>query len=417
MSSFLWGASTAASQVEGDLDNDWTDWADRHAEDWAASADRWGRLKHRERWGMLEPLATDADAYRVRHSIEHEKRFEEDIKLLADHGLNTYRFSFAWSKLQDGPFEPLSSDVVEHYHDVLDVLDEYDIEPILTCWHFTHPKWFHEEGSWRGGDGVAMYEDFVSRLVEEYGDRINYWITLNEPMGWLRWSHLSGAFPPALARLRDVPRVAGALVSAHRRAADVIHEGTDARVGVSIAAGAFEPYNENILNKYIAKALRTVEHGWFVSEIEEWLDWLGVNYYYHYRVDVLGRNLRNRLSWDRSDMRWPLSADGFEYILRDLWRRFELPLIVTEHGLADAADDYRGAYIEDSIEAIGRVRSDGIPVNGYCHWSLLDNIEWAEGRWPQFGLIDVDFETLERTPRESFGTYSDATRSDWVQHW
>jgi beta-glucosidase len=411
--SFLWGASISSHQVEGGLENDWTRWERENATEWARTG-LLGRLRNYV--GSVDQPATagDPDNYISGQATDHFNRYEEDADLAADIGLNALRFSLEWSRLQPTEGE-LDEEAVAHYREKIRALRDRGIEPVVTVWHYAHPQWFVDEYGWHNAVAPAKFYDYARRVRAAFGDLVTYWITMNEPSAYVRASYVFGGFPPAKTKIWQAPRAWRNLVRAHRRAYDALSD-PDNLVGVSLAAGSFEPYTDTVVNRKLAWLARYVERDAFLEGLLPALDFIGINYYIEYEVDVLGRNLLGDTR-RRSDMGWPLSPDGLEALLCRM-AEYDLPLIVTEHGLADSEDDHREWYIRESVAAIERARDRGAPVNGYLHWSLTDNFEWDKGFWPRFGLAAVDYEDQTRSLRDSSDAYAEViAERDWDARW
>lgn len=413
---FLWGAATSAHQTEGGLENDWTRWEERHSHRWS-SPSLLDRIVRRIRGYQPPPSHTDPNSYVSGQATDFYNRYERDIELADRIGLNALRFSLEWSRVEPEPGE-FSETALEHYGDVLDEARERGLEPVVTLWHFTHPQWFVEEVGWHDGRAPEVFERYVDRVVGALGEDVDLWVTMNEPMAYLTACYLFDNFPPERTRWRQLPAAYRHVVDAQQRASAAIQErDPTTRLGISVSAGCFEPYTEHLLNEWAAEGLRQLERDRFLRRVTGTLDWLGVNYYYHYRTDLLFRNL---LEDDppRSDLGWPLSPEGLGNVVERMGEFCE-PVVVTEHGLADQDDEHRPWYIRESIEALDRARSTGTAVNGYFHWSLTDCLEWHRGRWPRFGLVEIDYDDgLARSLRESATTYRSLIEErDWSADW
>lgn len=410
---FLWGASISSHQVEGDLENDWTRWERKHADRWAEPG-LLDRLKDAVGAASRPGSATEPTNYISGQATDHFNRYEEDIDLAEDIGLNALRFSLEWSRLQPAEGD-LDADAVAHYREKIASLRERGIEPVVTVWHYTHPQWFVDDYGWHHAEAPERFREYAERVQEAFGDTVTYWLTMNEPSAYVRASYVFDGFPPSDTAFWQAPRAFRNLVSAHREAYDVLAS-PDQQVGVALAAGSFEPYTDNVLNRKLAGLARHVERDAFLEALLPDLDFIGINYYIEYEVDVLGRNLLGE-SRPKSDMGWPLSPSGLEPLLCRM-AEYDRPLVVTEHGLADSDDEHRGWYIRESIAALRRARERGAPVNGYLHWSLTDNFEWDKGFWPRFGLAEVDYEDQTRSLRSSSETYAEVIDShDWEADW
>lgn len=414
--SFLWGASLSAHQTEGKCENDWTRWEHEQATTLALKNRLLGRLKYRDRWNDIRDDLADPGNYVSGRATDHYNRFREDIALADEIGLTALRLSFEWSRIQ--PEEGVVSDeALAHYQDVIAELRARDITPVVTLWHFTHPQWFIDEYGWAHEEAPRLFAEYVRTVADAFGDDIRFWLTVNEPSAWVRAAYVFDTFPPTDTSILNALTAWRHLVKAHRRAYEVLQARvSEATVGLSVAAGCFEPYTDNPVNRKLANLLRTVERDAFLDACLPAVDVIGLNYYIHYKVDMLFRNLLGE-SRPKSDLGWPLSPAGLYCLLMQM-AQFDRPLLVTEHGLADAADDRRPWYLSESIAYLAQARDEGVPVNGYFHWALTDNFEWEKGFWPRFGLVAVDYDDLSREPRESAAVYADIiAQKDWEARW
>ncbi|MBK6013960.1 glycoside hydrolase family 1 protein [Streptomyces sp. MBT53] len=380
---FLWGASTAPHQIEGNnLNSDF--WANE------------GRIPGMERSGDA------CDSYH---------RYREDMQLLADAGLNAYRFGIEWARIEPLP-GLVSRAELAHYRRMIDTAFELGLTPVVTLHHFTGPLWFAEEGGWLGDRAVDRFRTYVE-TVAPILDGVEWVVTMNEPNMLAIMVGMARAFQNAQADGEwqsptldnEGPRpqlpapdvvIGERLVEAHQAARKVLHERTEAKVGWTVANRAFvaRPGAEN--NK------RDLEYVWedlylagsrgddFVgvqSYSSQWVDLDGIEPYpphpdntlvgTAYRPDALSIAVRHTAE----------VTDG-------------LPILVTENGIATGDDTRRIAYTDEALEHLGKAISDGVDVRGYLHWSLLDNYEW--GHWaPTFGLVAVDRETFVRSPKPS----------------
>ncbi|MDY6778500.1 MAG: family 1 glycosylhydrolase [Candidatus Nanohaloarchaea archaeon] len=398
---FLWGAATAAHQVEGGNENDWTRWEEKYAEQLAATAPE--AYCDVPVWDEIAEKATDPDNYRSGRAVDHWNRYEEDIEHLDELGLDAYRFSIEWSRVQPSPGS-FDEDAIQHYQDLIQELQEHDIEPIVTLWHFTNPQWFVDKGGWRQEDAPQQFQDYVDRMVDEFGDDVSYWVTLNEPVGYVYHTYWKDSWLDRETGLVPTYRASKNVIEAHKTAYSTIKDShPDAQVGTANNITYFEPYDDSPVNRAFTWLFEQLERGIFLRQTLEHQDFIGVNYYLHRQVDYRFRNDDSR---DESDMGWDLSPEGFGQVLHQL-AAYDRPILVTEHGVADMDDTKRAEYIEESIDELRDAIKDGVDVRGYLHWSLLDNFEWDKGRWPRFGLIEVDYDTLERRVRDSARRYAD----------
>lgn len=408
---FLFGCATAAYQIEGGIDNDWSAWAEA------------GRLK--------DPKA------RCGRATDNWNRFAEDFDLLASLGANAYRMSVEWARIEPEPGQ-FNHQALDHYSSMIDALREHAIEPIVTLLHFTHPRWFHQRCPWHapGNEGPEHFERFVARVSAKLSDRVRYWSVLNEPMVWLAGAYLGGVIPPGIANLRQTARAFFALVRAHANAYRVLRtDNPEAQIGIATNVLRFAParswnpldrlatsviasnYNHAFLQALqsgraslgLCSGLRVSER---IAEAASTLDFIGVNYYSRLfvRCQPLSRKHPVDLFYeDRSangvnDLGWEIYPAGLRDSLLE-FSRYNLPLIVTENGIDDRDDTRRTAFLYDHSEAVLQAISQGADVRGYMFWSLLDNFEWLEAFVPRFGLYRVDYASQSRSPTKAVDLY------------
>jgi len=400
---FLWGAATAAHQVEGGNHNQWTVWELENAKSLAAQAQyQYGDLTN---WDEIKSLAKQPENYVSGKAVDHFRLYEQDIALAKKLNLNALRFSVEWSRIEP---KQGSWDVgaITHYKHYVSELRKSGIEPILTLFHFTLPVWFAELGGFEKRSNVKLFVRFAEKIVAELGADITYVITLNEPEVYAYESYHLGHWPPARMSKRTTYRVMNNLAYAHNQTARLLH-GMSRRYKVSIAKNStfFYAGDDAVLSVRTADILQYAQDDYFLKKVVKTCDFLGVNFYfsnrvYGYRIHNPGERL--------SDMGWDMSPGDLEHALERLHAKYHLPIIVTENGCADASDEKRQWWMTHTILALQRALAEGVDVRGYLHWSLLDNFEWDKGRWPRFGLIAVDYRTMERTVRPSgrrYGTF------------
>lgn len=396
---FLWGASVSAHQVEGGNHNQWTVWELAHAAELAKTAEH--RYGHLLRWEDIKSQAKDPANYVSGRAVDHYNRYQEDFKLLKKLKLNTLRFGVEWSRLEPEEGE-WNQEALDHYRTYIEKLREMDIEPVINLWHWTVPVWFADKGGFAKGANLKYFDRFVSKINQEYGHLIRYVITLNEPNNYASFGYLLGTWPPGEKNLVHTSITYWNLVRAHRRAYRIIkrsHPETQVGIAAQLAnIQAKRPHN--LFDEMSTKVMRYVWNWWFLRRIRRQQDFIGFNYYFSdYYTGVFKRgNPKTPLN----DMGWYMEPEGLYPLLLRIWSRYKKPIIITENGVADARDEYRRWWIEESIVAMQRAVSEGVKIKGYFHWSLLDNFEWADGYWPKFGLVSVDREHgLERKIRPS----------------
>lgn len=376
---FLWGASTAAHQIEGNNLN--SDWWQREL----ASA-------------HLEHSGDAVDSYH---------RYREDMRLLAEAGLTAYRFSIEWSRIE--PVEGhISRAELAHYRRMIEAAREFGLEPVVTVQHFTVPRWFAEDGGWMDERAIGRFGRFVEAAAAILRD-VRWICTINEPNMLAMMITIAAAPPlqhggagPTVQRRRPRqlpdpdPAVGKRLAAAHDAARTILKRHTDAAVGWTVAAGALTatPGNEDKLRevRYIREDLY-----WDAARGD---DFVGVQAYSSQAVDANGV-VPTPDSPDNTLSGAAYRPEALGTAVRHAWERTGgVPILVTENGIATADDERRIAYTDAALRGLFAAMADGVDVRGYLHWTALDNFEW--GHWePTFGLIAVNRATFERTPKPS----------------
>lgn len=402
---FFWGASTAAHQVEGGTENQWSVWELAHAKELAKNAyQRYGTLHN---WKLIKDKVEDPVNYVSGRGVDHYRRYREDFDLMQQLNLNALRFSVEWSRIEpkEGQWD---EEAIAHYGRYIAELRSRHIEPLLNIWHTTLPVWFAEIGGFKKRANIAHYERFVSKVAEVYGSSVNYVLTMNEPNVYSVKSYYEAAWPPQEKNnLFSVGRVYINLVQAHKSAYRILKKRhAHLQIGVATQLGNIQAKRpHNMLDEFSTKIMRYLWNWWFLKRINKYQDFVGFNYYFtDYYTGLLKReNPRVPLN----DMGWYMEPEGLYPLLLRTWVRFKKPIIVTENGVADSSDEYRRWWLEESIVAMERAISEGVDLRGYFHWSLLDNFEWSDGWWAKFGLIEVDREHgMARTIRPSAKWYA-----------
>lgn len=377
---FLWGTATAAHQVEGWNDNDWTAW-----EAAGGSKDRSGRAC--DHWDFAT--------------------FRRDVALMKSLGMNAYRFSIEWSRVMPRPDE-IDLAALSRYRRMLELLRSEGITSMVTLHHFTNPCWFVAQGGWERAS-FDPFLRFVRAAAEELGDRVDLWATFNEPIGYAILGWVVGIWPPG--RKSDLIggiRVARRMATAHNAAYRVLKHASRAPVGVVHSMIRYEPFSPSLANRLLAWFANYAGNQWFLRKTKN--DFIGMNYYMRERLHVASivPPLVRRADPEHqtSDFGWEIYPKGIHDLLLSL-RRYGVPVYVTENGIADATDARRTEFIREHLRWVHRAIGAGVDVRGYFHWSLIDNFEWAEGFTKKFGLVEVDRETQERRARASAIAYRD----------
>jgi beta-glucosidase len=389
-SSFLFGTATSATQIEGGCTTS----------DWYSFAKEPGRI---EGGGGPE---TACDSWH---------RWREDIALQASLGMNAYRFSIEWARIEPTP-DAIDRAALDEYRRMLAALRDAHIEPMVTLHHFTLPAWLADRGGIVSEGFALRFARFARIAAEALGDLNRLWITINEPNILAAQSYLLGVWPPAKKSPILAMRAQRRLYEAHDSGYHAVKDARpDAAVGVAHHLRVVQPQRPIWRDRLAALTLRRV----FNDPFAEWVcragthDFFGINYYSRDVVRFSPRHAGEMFvrrgvpeGAEVSDLGWEVYPEGLGEILRTWARRSRVPVYVTENGIADAADRRRGSFLERHLTEVARAIADGVDVRGYFHWSLLDNFEWADGYAPRFGLAEVDYATQSRRIRRSARVYS-----------
>jgi beta-glucosidase len=403
---FLWGAATSAHQVEGETNNDWTAWEKDSAQRLAKEAG-----KKWEKWQQEKfPEMFEAKNYISGRACDHYNRFEEDFDLAKAGGHNAHRFSIEWSRIEpeEGKFDEKE---IEHYRKVILALRERGLEPFVTLWHWTNPLWIERVGGPANKKFAEYFVRYAKLMGERFGDIVKFWVTINEPMSVIPNCYLKGIWPPQTRNPFIALRAYKILAQAHKQAYDVLHEvNSGFQVGFANIMGYFEPANKNsYLDKLVVRIANYFSNKRFFNLTGGKNDFLALQYYFHYKLSFFGgKKNENR---EVNDLGWEIYQEGLYHLIMFL-KQYNLPIYITENGLADADDSKREQLIRDGLFWINKSIQEGADVRGFFYWSLLDNFEWDKGFWPRFGLIEMDYGTLERKPRKSYYAYGDIIKEN-----
>lgn len=415
---FLIGASTAAHQVEGN---------NIHSDYWA--------LEHMAYSSFTEP---SGDA------VDHYNRFEEDIRLMAEAGLNAYRFSIEWARIEPQPGE-FDEKEIAHYRAVLECCRANGIEPIVTMHHFTSPKWLICQGGWEAEETVQKFADYCAYVVRQLGDLMHYVCTINEANMGLQIAAISQRYMRMMQKNGEKARASaessvqvGINLEANsmmermkKQAAENMQlfgtpqpqifvsgrteNGDKLVMRAHQAARAAMKAVKPDLQVGITLSLHDIQSvdGGEEAALKEWTeeflhylpfiqedDFFGVQ---NYTRTIMGPEGSRPVpeGAETTQMGYEFYPQALENVIRSVHKRLPIPLMITENGIATADDSRRVAFMEQALAGVSRCIEDGIPVLGYCHWSLLDNFEWQKGFSMTFGLVSVNRTTMERTPKKS----------------
>lgn len=421
---FLWGAATSAFQIEGAAAE-----GGRGPSIWDAFCRQPGRI---------------ADGSRGDVACDHYHRLDEDLDLLAWLGVDAYRFSIAWPRVQPDGAGVANERGLAFYDRLVDGLLERGIRPFATLYHWDLPLALQEgRDGWRDRVTAWRFADYAAIVGRRIGDRVASFATLNEPWVVATLGHERGTFAPGIADRAIAAQVSHHLLLGHGLAVDALRaSGTGASVGIVLNLSPAHPRTDSPADAAMARLEDGLSNRWYLDPlfagrypedvlehlgadrpevragdletIGRPLDFLGVNYYMR-TVASAGEPWTPAAAGAAvTDMGWEVYPDGLAEILERLHRDYAPPpLYVTENGaafpdtvLADGVEDEdRRRYLEDHVAAVRRAIDRGVDVRGYFVWSLLDNFEWASGLAKRFGIVRVDYATLERTPKRSAHWY------------
>lgn len=380
---FLWGAATSAYQVEGNnYNSDWWEWEQKRG---------------------LESSGLACNHYNL---------FQEDFEQAKGLNHNAHRLSLEWSRLepQEGNF---NTKEINHYLQVFKALKEKGFKVMLTLHHFTLPLWLAKKGGFLHPKSVFYFTRFTELAVKKFSDYVDFWITINEPNVFASHGYLAGDWPPGKKNFWQYKKVINRLAECHKQAYKKIHALLpEAQVGIAKNYIYFDAASSP-LDKLACKIAKKFWNNVFYKKTKGCHDFLGINYYFHYKIqaqlappfykmkDAISDTRNNAIS----DLGWEIYPEGLYHILWEL-KKFNLPIYITENGLADQKDKHRAQFITKHIEMIQKAIAQNIDVRGYLHWSLIDNFEWARGFSPRFGLIEIDYRTQKRTARPSARVYA-----------
>jgi len=432
---FIFGAATAAYQIEGAHDRD------------GKTPSIWDVFSHKE--GKI----ANGDNGDV--ACDHYHLYENDIALMKEIGLDSYRFSVSWPRVIPHPGH-VNEKGIDFYNRLIDELLENGISPMLTLYHWDLPQWMYEKGGWISREICGYFDDYSALLFNKFGDRVKYWVTHNEPYCISMLGHLYGQHAPGHKNLQDAIRTAHHLLLTHGRALNIFRQtGLKSKIGITLNLGPAYPYSETETDKLAASRYDGFANRWFLeplfkgqypkdmfdyyesnhidfSHIQDGdlkiingeTDFLGVNYYMDFNMrydrDAFLQGSHVDMGRDKTAMGWEISPEGFIDIVRQIRENYtDIPVMITENGSAfkdeikngEIEDTERLEYLKSHLEAVVKMNEEGLNVTAYYVWSLMDNFEWAFGYDKRFGIIGVDYETQKRIIKKSGRYYSNIIKT------
>ncbi len=413
---FLWGAASAAHQVEGNnRNNDWWQWEKQP--DKIVGGGRSGK-------------AADWWAGRA----------EEDLRRAAAMGHTAHRMSLEWSRLEPTPGK-WDNAAFDRYRAIISTCLELGMTPLVTMYHFTLPQWAAEKGSWRNPDLPGQFGRYAAECILRLGDLVSWWATMNEPMILVYMAYLGKNWPPGAGSIPAGRTALAHQLKAHH-AAYVLGKAIrpELNIGLVINMPAFDAERNNPLDHLVVRAQDYIMNGLTLKAMDEGVlppplsfnghklvggprasDWFGLNYYGQHRMqfdprmagELFGRQVQEGIRTEHGGNWGDIYPEGITRGLRRLGAMGK-PLMVTENGMFDPTDSRRPAYLLRHIKATHDAIQAGLDVRGYICWTLVDNFEWAEGWTTPFGLIEMNPQTQERNPRRSAAIYEQIIRANGI---
>ena len=429
---FLWGAATAAYQIEGAWNED------------GKGESIWDRFSHTP--GKIEDNSTGDVA------CDHYHRYQDDMALMRHLGLKAYRFSTAWTRVLPAGRGRINLPGLDFYDRLVDGICAVNIEPFLTLYHWDLPYALHEQGGWTNRDVAFAFADYAALMVKRLGDRVKYWTTFNEPSVVMFDGYLVGEHAPGLQDPKAAYQVSHHLMLAHGLAVQAMRGvAPNLNYGIVLNQWMADPASDDPADIAAAQSvwerseplfLDTIFKGHYppqvyelvgtnmpkikdgdMATISQKLDYMGLNYYSRNLVSA-GGNINPVPGSEYTEMGWEVCAPALRGLLNKINDEYDLPPIyITENGAAfpdvvspdgKVHDSRRLDYLKNHFIQTCLAMQDGVDVRGYFVWSLLDNFEWARGYTKRFGLVRVDYETQERIVKDSGEWYAKVITSNTV---
>jgi len=391
---FLWGVATSAYQTEGDSKNtDWWEWEQRP------------EAKHKSG-----------------KACDYWNTFREDHEFIDQLGCNTFRLGFEWSKIEpeEGEF---SDEAITHYRALLQDLKNRGIKIQVTLWWWTSPLWFAKKYGFHEKKSVKLFARYVQKVVDELGDFIDIYQVFNEPMVPLGQGYLSGEFPPGYISPIKFLKAVKNVAKSYKKAYKIIKEKyPESQVGISCLYNWYESEGTGFLVSVINKIAKWFRVDLLGNKIKGYQDYIGIDYYRLGRMHFdpmhsmyagfrIDEDLKNIMGW----ITYP---EGIYKVIMEAWKKYKLPIYIIENGVPTDAgldDEERINFIKEHLKFVHKAIEEGADIRGYNHWSFMDNYEWLYGFKPRFGLLEIEYKTLERKPRKSFYEYAKICKSNEIE--
>lgn len=418
---FLWGAASAAHQIEGAYNED------------GKTMGIWDAL-------YKGHVIRDENGH---VSADHYHHIKEDVALMKEMGLKSYRFSISWPRVIPEP-NVVNQKGLDFYNQLVDELVAAGIEPMITLFHWNLPMWAHEYGGWKNEQVVEDFAFYTKIVTEELSDRVKYFMTINEPQCFVKLGYFYGEHAPFEKCPEEITTITRNVMLAHGKAVQMLRKYAKQPLLVGMAPTGPGITPRNNTPEEIEKARQDTYAIGYVTSNTWWadpivlgkipeplkgaiseedikiicqpLDFYGFNVYNseNYKEPKGGTNVNVYPGMPRTAMNWPITPEVLYWMTKFHYERYGLPIMITENGMANmdfvmldgkVHDPQRIDYIHRHLQELKKAVEEGIPVLGYQYWSVMDNFEWALGYDKRFGLIYVDYRTGERVLKDSAYDY------------
>lgn len=437
---FMWGAASAAYQVEGAYIED-----GKGLNIWDAYCQENNKIAHGENGNI---------------SCDHYHRFREDVKIMRKIGIKYYRFSLSWTRILPDGIGKVNTKGLQFYSDLVDELILNGIEPLVTLFHWDYPYSLHKKGGWLNNDSSDWFAEYTKIVVDALSDRVKYWMTINEPQVFIGCGYDLGKFAPfEQHNSKDLAQMSHNVLLSHGKAVKIIRDNAKTKpiIGFAFATPCVTPYNNS--NEAIEEAKRKsfafnkdefiFDTSWWadpiilgdypqeayiklgnnmpeikpldLETISQPIDFYGVNIYESKaKQNPFGYAENAYIGCPRTNMGWPITPEALYWSPKFLYDRYKKPILICENGMAGndwvhldgrVHDAHRIDYMKRYLRELARSAKEGTDIMGYMYWSIMDNFEWADGYDKRFGLVHVDYVTQKRTIKDSGYWYKNVIQS------
>ncbi|MCR4952896.1 MAG: beta-glucosidase [Treponema sp.] len=430
---FIWGAATASYQIEGAWNLD------------GKGPNIWDEFTHQP--GKISDNSTGDTA------CDHYHLYKQDVKMMAELGLKAYRFSISWSRILPNGTGKINQKGIDFYNNLIDELLKYNITPFVTLYHWDLPYELYLQGGWLNPQSSEWFREYSRIIAENFGDRVNNFITFNEPSVFMGCGYLQGSHAPGVQLgNKDLLRIGHNILLSHGKSVQELRKvNPNAQIGITLATQPKIPVSpkdeQAAYDAYFYEGL-----GGFFWGTNYWLDPIVFGNYpqklleeagdmfpaftnddmklINQKIDFIGLNIyegqyqgdyKRTPGTAHTELSWDVYPDALKWGVKLNYKRYNLPIYITENGLSThdwvsldgkVHDLNRIDFLHRYLRGLKQAAEEGCEVGGYFQWSLMDNFEWAKGYNPRFGLVYVDYKTLERIPKDSAYWYKQTIESN-----